>query len=166
MPQALPLEVRRRLKRLLQVEVVPRFAQHGEQWQTAAADEIGVSQSTISRLMQEPPAGGSLVFGEKLAKYLNHRLELVLHGIADDDEAPRLRDLPSYEAALAAARRKITDESRDIEPWALQKAADYRGRPAFTEVTAELLISIAVVEMRKKKNAARKAAESVEETDE
>lgn len=139
---------RERLKATLETEVRPRFAHLGERWQSAAAKVIGVDQSTISRMLSNPPMGGSQEFVERVAKYVNVEPAMILFGKADPNRVPRLRELPGYARALDVAKQRISEEGRLIETWALEKAGDYAGTPVIKEVTSEVLIAFAASYMR------------------
>ena len=151
MPKKLSLEVRRRLKEILQREMPPRFPQHGSRWQSAAAEALGVDQSTVSRMLQEPPQGGSPDFAEKVAEYLNEDPGEILYGTAPKDQVPRLREMKGYDDAHRRALAKIEEEKRAIPPWALEKAGDFRSRPPVPIVTAGLLVELAATFARDEK---------------
>lgn len=146
MAKGLTSEQRGTVKGLLLNSVKPRFNESS--WQTDAAEKIGVDQSTINRLVKDPPMGGSIETAEKLAEFLNIPPHEILYKTQLPGELPRLRDLPGYAEAIEAARQRVQQEGRRIEAWALEGAGDFRLRPTPTIVTAELLLGLAVSKMQ------------------
>lgn len=163
--------MRKKLAAVLREEVLPRFAREGSdasdprsmQAQTAAAAKLGVSQSTISRLVNEE-RGGSVKLVRAVAKLLNKDPATFL--ISNDDTAtrelgPPLRESHGYDAALQEARKRIEDEGRAVSAEALHAAGDTRMLPQLPRVPAALLVTLAVefqreIDLRKAKPKGRK----------
>ncbi len=149
MPKALTQEQRQTIKGILLTQVRPQFATLGDRWQSSAAAQIGVNQSTISRLLQEEPAGGSVDFAEKLGVFLNMTTQEVLFGEPQPGEVPRLRDLPGFAEAIGGAKRRALEESRSLDDLSLERAGNFRCSPVPSVVTAGLLLELAATTRNK-----------------
>lgn len=152
MPASLPAETRKKLAAVIRERVLPRFAQAGSnasnprssKAQSAAAAALGVDQSTISRLVNNEQ-GGSLPLLQAVARYLNEDpATFLISDSAKPTLVPALRELHGYEEALHEAKKRITEEGRDISAEALLAAGDFRLTPPLKRVTAALLITLAV----------------------
>jgi transcriptional regulator with XRE-family HTH domain len=116
----------------------------GTEAQSAAARELGVNQSTISRLLSKDGKGGSVQLAQKVAEFLNESPSLILTGSADGVQARQLRELPGFAAALGEAKARLAGEHPGIGPGDLEIAANTRAIPEPPRVTAGLLIHIAL----------------------
>ncbi len=153
MPASLPEDARKRLAVALRERVLPRFARavdgapsddaRAQKAQSAAAAKLGVSASTINRLVNHEQ-GGSYELIRRVARYLNEDPAAFFEGAKSGADYPALRDLHGYESALHEARKRIEEEGRDISPEALLAAGDFRLNPPLKRVTAQLLITLAV----------------------
>lgn len=151
MPASLPETTRKKLAAALRERVLPRFAREAagasadartQKAQSAAAKKLGVSASTINRLVNNEQ-GGSLELIEKVAKYLNEDPATFL-ATEPENTVPALRELHGYEDALHEAKKRISEEGRDVSAEALAAAGDFRLTPPLKRVTAQLLITLAV----------------------
>lgn len=118
---------------------MPRFGND----QSAAARALNVSQSTLSRLLNEPSHGGSMEMARKVASYLNISETKILVGEAEK-AVRQLRELPGFEEAFADAALRVEHEHPGITREDLEMAADTRATPEPKRVTAGLLIHIAI----------------------
>jgi plasmid maintenance system antidote protein VapI len=140
MPAPLTPEQREHLRRVIVEEVLPRF--DGDQ--SAAAEELGVDQATINRLVKNR-VGGSLSLAQAVAKYLNDSPSRVLGLGAEDKVAPKLREIPGFETAFEEARRQVDDEYRGrLDVHRLERAADHRMVPPPERIIPGLLIQLAL----------------------
>lgn len=144
MPQAFPPDARERLKTALVERVLPRFGPDGKNSQSAAAEALGVDQSTISKLVKQHPTGGSIQLVEKVAKMLNEDPSLILLGTGSSNQPKRIRDLPDFVKALTEAKTRAAQEHPNIRAEELEFAADTRVTPEPQRATAGLLIHIAL----------------------
>jgi hypothetical protein len=139
MPTPITPEQREHLRRVIVDEVLPRF--DGEQ--KAAADKLGVDQSTLSRIIKGQ--GGSLVLAEAVAKYLNDSVSRVLGLGTNEAATPKLREIPGFEAAMAEAKRQVADEYKGrLDLLRLEAAADHRTVPPPERIIPGLLIQLAL----------------------
>jgi plasmid maintenance system antidote protein VapI len=140
MPAPLTPEERDHLRRVIVEEVLPRFG--GDQ--SAAAEQLGVDQATINRLVTRN-VGGSLRLAKAVAKYLNDSSSRVLGLGAEDKVAPKLREISGFESAMEEARRQVDDEYRGrLDRHRLERAADHRTVPPPERILPGLLIQLAL----------------------
>jgi transcriptional regulator with XRE-family HTH domain len=152
-PASLPEDARKRLAVALRERVLPRFARavdgassddaRAQKAQSAAAAKLGVSASTINRLVNHEQ-GGSYELIRRVARYLNEDPAAFFEGAKGDSHGSALRELHGYEQALHEAKKRIEEEGRDISPEALLAAGDFRISPPLKRVTAQFLIAVAV----------------------
>jgi transcriptional regulator with XRE-family HTH domain len=142
MPASLTPETREHLRRVVVDEVLPRFGKDPDKAQTAAANKLGVNQSTISRFVNGQ--GGSMKLAEAVAKFLNDSTSRVLGLGANEVTSPKLREIPGFAAAMDEARRQVKDEYRGLDPQRLEAAADHRMVPPPQRIIPGLLIQLAL----------------------
>lgn len=152
-PASLPESARKKLAAALRERVLPRFAREvadastasarALQAQTAAAKKLGLSQSTISRLVLHEQ-GGSLDAIEKVARFLNEEVASFFSDSSPSTGLLALREMHGYEEALHEARKRIAEEGREVSEEALHAAGDMRLAPPLRRVTAQFLVAVAV----------------------
>lgn len=145
MPRDLTPDQRKRLAKAIRDEVAPRVL--GAGFEKLDRSRIGKAihalPSTLSRLLADPPVGGSLHLVEEVAKFLNIPKEQILDGAAKEQPVPRLRDLPGYKDARLTAERRLKEERLAIELTQLERAADVRAVPTPDVVNANILLGFA-----------------------
>lgn len=124
-------------------EVLPRFDKDIGRAQTAAAKKLGVSQSTISRLVTNGQ-GGSMRLAEAVAKFLNDSPARVLGNDSRGSSAPKLREIDGFAEALDGARKQVQTEYRGLDLRRLDAAADHRMMPPPQRIIPGLLIQLAL----------------------
>lgn len=150
MPSSLPDDVAKRLRDAVENRVLPVFSAEGkDKAQSSAARAItqktGISvlPSTLSRLVRRR-SSGSFELVRAVAMFLGEDPDVILHGPSKKPVAKRLRDLPGFADAHAEAQRRVKQEHPGIEISALNLAGEATVTPPPEQVSAGLLIQLAL----------------------
>jgi transcriptional regulator with XRE-family HTH domain len=141
-PSALPEDVTKRLKRVLEDVVLPRFGGDPKRQQSAAARALRVTPSAINRVLNDK-SSGSLDLVRRVSEFLNDNPSKILWG-EDEPEVKKLREVPGFAEALAEARRRAAQEHPGLTVAELEQAADARIVPQPERVSAGLIIYMAL----------------------